>query len=464
MKHYTYKQFLQLYDHVNEKGKEQIQKYCYRFFMAWPEDKWKSTSHSCDFKLRVNGEVRTYLIPISFVVNHARSYVRENCDKDSEKTFFLKYREFSEKVMQCDVQKLQDVFQNYVHSEKGLSRSADLDRYLTQYATRDELALYQEARNHKINKKAALEQQRKQDRFKLEQKSFETVIQYGLNSPEFLALSKEFMVTITTLRSYALKYLKSDFLTDEEREKANLQYREALQRFKQDRTFAPQSPNHDDIAQASREVLDFIQSDSQDPSSKVKEAAQLLFEQNPSLYEQYYQKVTGDNVPLYSSIRSVTALAKEAVQNHSQYTPTFALHCFFELGQPVNEVLSIAQSLLSSNDFNYFKSISNYYTRLLKSEVNWFIPTMDDFMAQQIEVHCLLDANGMPIAGTGEQVTLEHKKEIVQLMESYHIPFCFPIYNAALRLYMNGDLMLFPKTKDPNSSNSVKILSMKGSC
>lgn len=140
------------------------------------------------------------------------------------------------------------------------------------------------------------------------------------------------------------------------------------------------------------------------------------------------------------------------------------MRCIFELGQPINEVLPIAQSLLSSSDFNYFKSISNYYTRLTKNQTNGFIPTMDDFMAQQIEVHCKKDQNGMPIAGTGEQVTLEHKREVVQLMEAYHIPFCSAIYNAALRLYMNGNLMVSSKPEDSKVSSPVKVLRMKGDC
>ena len=52
-----------------------------------------------------------------------------------------------------------------------------------------------------------------------------------------------------------------------------------------------------------------------------------------------------------------------------------------------------------------FKSISNYYTRLTKNQTNGFIPTMDDFMANKLK-YIVKDRNGMPIAGTGEQVTL----------------------------------------------------------
>ncbi len=62
----------------------------------------------------------------------------------------------------------------------------------------------------------------------------------------------------------------------------------------------------------------------------------------------------------------------------------------------------------------------------------------------------------MPIAGTGEQVTLGIS-EVVQLMEAYHIPFCSAIYNAALRLYMNGNLMVSSKPEDSKVSSPVKV-------
>lgn len=266
------------------------------------------------------------------------------------------------------------------------------------------------------------------------------------------------------VRSRILEYLKSDLLSSEEKAEVTAKYKKAIQQMKKKSNSFSKDDDSQELEKITQDVSQFIHSDLHNPSAELQNEAQILFERNPVLYEQYYQKVTGDKVPLYSGIRSVMADAKESIQNHSTFTPRFALRCIFELGQPINEVLPIAQSLLSSTDFNYFKSISNYYTRLTKNQTNGFIPTMDDFMAQQIEVHCKKDQNGMPIAGTGEQVTLEHKREVVQLMEAYHIPFCSAIYNAALRLYMNGNLMVSSKTEDSKVSSPVKVLRMKGDC
>lgn len=464
MKNYTYEQFLQLYDYANEKVREQIQKNCYRFFMTWPEEKWKATSHACLFKLRVNGVIRTYQIPVAFIMNSARSYARDKCSDVEEKQFFARYREFSEKVMHRDVQRLQDVFQEYLHLDTNPTNLATLDMYVKQFATREEVALYENAKESRKNQRLALELQRRQERFRDGQKSFEIAIQYGFDSPEFLALPEEFGLSMATVRSRILEYLKSDLLSSEEKAEVTAKYKKAIQQMKKKSNSFSKDDDSQELEKITQDVSQFIQSDLHNPSAELQNEAQILFERNPVLYEQYYQKVTGDKVPLYSGIRSVMADAKESIQNHSTFTPRFALRCIFELGQPINEVLPIAQSLLSSTDFNYFKSISNYYTRLTKNQTNGFIPTMDDFMAQQIEVHCKKDQNGMPIAGTGEQVTLEHKREVVQLMEAYHIPFCSAIYNAALRLYMNGNLMVSSKTEDNKVSSPVKVLRMKGDC
>lgn len=455
MKYYTYEQFLKLYDRVPPEVREQIYKNCYRFFMAWPEEKWLSTSHMCLFSLRVNGAIQTYRIAIAFIVNSARNYAREKCSDEEESMFFAKCREYSEKTMNRDVQRLQDNFQKYLHSDSSSISLSSLDMYIKQFATREEIALYQATKKAKQQQRQTLSFQRKEKQFQLGQKFFEIAIQYGFDSPEFRALSKEFDMTPSMIRARISKFLKSDLLSEEEKIQVFSQYRKALEEKNQKKVSMLENRKDEEVEKITEQLLQCIQSDSTLPVDLQNEA-QILRQCNPIQYETYYEKLTGKKLPLYSGIRSVATQAKEKIKNHVLFTPTFLLECIFELGQPMNDVFPIAQSLLSSDDFKYFKSICNYYNSLMKKRTNGFISTMDDFMSQQIEVHCEKDINGIPIVGTGEQVTVEQKQQVVQLMESYHIPFCNTLYNAALRLYVNGNSNIM-RLFEPKKSDGVLI-------
>lgn len=262
-------------------------------------------------------------------------------------------------------------------------------------------------------------------------------------------------MTPSMIRARISKFLKSDLLSEEEKIQVFSQYRKALEEKNQKKVSMLENRKDEEVEKITEQLLQCIQSDSTLPVDLQNEA-QILRQCNPIQYETYYEKLTGKKLPLYSGIRSVATQTKEKIKNHVLFTPTFLLECIFELGQPMNDVFPIAQSLLSSDDFKYFKSICNYYNSLMKKRTNGFISTMDDFMSQQIEVHCEKDINGIPIVGTGEQVTVEQKQQVVQLMESYHIPFCNTLYNAALRLYVNGNSNIM-RLFEPKKSDGVLI-------
>ncbi len=134
--------------------------------------------------------------------------------------------------MHRDVQRLQRCFQEYLHLDTNPTNLATLDMYVKQFATREEVALYENAKESRKNQRLALDLQRRQERFRDGQKSFEIAIQYGFDSPEFLALPEEFRLSMATVRSRILEYLKSDLLSSEEKAEVTAKYKKAIQQMK----------------------------------------------------------------------------------------------------------------------------------------------------------------------------------------------------------------------------------------
>lgn len=441
----SYEEFSQLYDSSTKESKEKIQQNCYQYFMDWPEEKWRSPNCRLNMQITHKKKKKIYSIPLSFVINSAISYVRSHSDSIDEKSFFDKYKTYGEKMNSFNIAGLESAFQKYLNFEKINNRERVMvEDYLRQFATSEEIFLYKKAKEDRRQMESVSNQSVLEEKFKKYKDCFDVLIQYGIDSPEFLDLTKKYGVTMNTIRQYVIKYTKSALLSPEERQKAVKQYKQELNQAKQKKMY-DDGIDEELVALSTKLISEFVHSNQNNISSdnvspELESAAQILILHNPNLYEQYYQKVTGEEFPLYSKIRSVMEQSKKKISDHVLFTADFALNCIMELGQPMTELLPVAQTLLSSKDYNYFKALSNYYVNLLKANKQQYFATLDDFMSRQVEMHCMRDQNNVPIPGTGMAMTDEEKQAIVQLMEKHHIPFCMILYNTAVRLYANGNL------------------------
>src|SRR5699024_1656814 len=113
---------------------------------------------------------------------------------------------------------------------------------------------------------------------------------------------EEFGLSMATVRSRILEYLKSDLLSSEEKAEVTAKYKKAIQQMKKKSNSFSKDDDSQELEKITQDASQFIQSDLHNPSAELQNEAQILFERNPVLYEQYYQKVTGDKVPLYSGI------------------------------------------------------------------------------------------------------------------------------------------------------------------
>lgn len=443
----SYQEFYQLYDSSTKESKEGMHKTCYQYFMDWPEENWRSPNCRLNMQITHKKKKKTYSIPLSFVINCAISYARSHHGSVDENAFFDKYKNYAEKISGFNIVKLESTFQKYLHFEKINSRERMMiDDYLRQFATSEEIALYQHAKEERRQRESVSNQSILEEKFKKYKDCFEVFSQYGIDSPEFLDLTKKYGVTIGTIRTYVLNYTKSALLSPEERQEALKQYRQILNQSKRKRQFND-GIDEELVTLSTKLISEFVQTNQNNVSSdnispELESAAQILILHNPNLYEQYYKKITGEEFPLYSKIRSVMEQSKKKISEHVLFTADFALDCILELGQPMTELLPVAQTLLSPKDYNYFKALSNYYVNLLKANQQQYFATLDDFMSRRVEIRCARNQNNVPIPGTGVVITDKEKQAIVQLMENHHIPFCMILYNTAIRLYANGNLNL----------------------
>ena len=445
MKENQYEEFCRLYDSATKESKEKIQQNCYQYFMDWPEEKWRNPVCRLDIPIIHKKKKKNYSVPISFVINCAISYARNHHDSVDEKTFFSKYKVYAEKLCGFNIDGLENAFQKYLHFEKITSREKNMvEDYLRRFATSEDLVLYDQVKVERRQKESASNQSMSEEKFKKYKSCYEVMHQYGIDSPEFLDLAKKYGVSMHTIRNYVIQYTRSAFLSVEERQEALKQYKKELDNLKQQKKY-DDGMDEELVALSTKLISEFVHSDQNNISPdnispELESAAQILILHNPNLYEQYYKKLTGEEFPLYSKIRSVMEQSKKKISEHVLFTADFALNCIFELGQPMTELLPVAQTLLSSKDYNYFKAISNYYVNLLRANQQQYFSTLDDFMSRKIEMRCSKDENNVPIPGTGVVMTDEEKQAIVQLMENHRIPFCMILYNNAVRLYANGNL------------------------
>ena len=89
--------------------------------------------------------------------------------------------------------------------------------------------------------------------------------------------------------------------------------------------------------------------------------------------------------------------------------------------------------------------IKEYYEKNKKSKV------LDDITLRELcnsdsEYGAKLDANGMPIPGTGKKLLKEEKKEIVNILKESGIPITKGVLKLAIKKYLDGELNITNET------------------
>lgn len=161
------------------------------------------------------------------------------------------------------------------------------------------------------------------------------------------------------------------------------------------------------------------------PAGTFKYLIGCVHHYNPSLYHRYKLKKLHVN-EADSVMKKIVKYINEGIDNKE-----FTIVDYFKMtNRSVNSFFMMIKPYLQDNEYDAVLKFYTRYRNIVECSVN-------DVLKEKIEINCLLDENGMPIANTGYIVTDEDKRKILSQIQNDGLPIYQPIYKYYLDEYFN---------------------------
>ena len=170
---------------------------------------------------------------------------------------------------------------------------------------------------------------------------------------------------------------------------------------------------------------------------------ELVKEHNEELYKKYREKIDGKRNQIYAvvveKIKKIINLLKDGVIDNDIKRPFDLIDYYQTTKLSFDDTLKIAKSLLQqsiiqSKDY----ALLVRFVKTNQSGEKVVYSDIKRILNEKQEINCEKNSKGYPIPGTGEVVSEEIKRSLIEYLKQYDVPINYRTYHIAFNRYKNG--------------------------